>query len=211
MSCFTAATRLGCTSQELLARSSSADTKAPTQLSNEPSLDISFGMVAHAQTHPSATAAGEVAPSPPTATEAGGQQATSTLQAPQASALDTAEDVRPRLAGMKRSFEMARTTSFSFPILTQPPQAAPRAGGEKKGKIQYDRMRELETHVQQIRQVGDALRQAVRRADQQVRQCIQGPVCRGKGLCGAHANPGSCCDAHRSCLPSLPACSTLRL
>lgn len=163
--------------QELISRASSAATGAV-----EPSL---------------APAPSEAA----SADDEAGQQATSALKAAApatiaaAGALETAEDVKPRLAGAKRPFEVTREPSFSFPVLVAPaaqalaapasralamPAAAAVASNTtsaapasaavavgKRGKTQYDRMRELEGQVQQIKAVGDTLVMAVRHADAQ--------------------------------------------
>eukprot|EP00887_Chlorella_sp_A99_P006238 scaffold3.g6238.t1 len=121
----------------------------------EPSLELSFG--------PSVKVAGAAPRENASADEeASSQQATSVLKAAQPTGLDTAEDVRPRLVGTKRAHDGTAAPPFSFP------DAAPAQSGDVAGaRDGYDRMRELEAQVQQIHQIGDALRHAYRRASAQ--------------------------------------------
>ena len=60
---------------------------------------------------------------------------------------------------------LASQPSFSF---RTEPDAAANDDALKKRRMHYDRMRELESQVQRVRHLGDALKQSLRQAEAQV-------------------------------------------
>jgi hypothetical protein len=68
-------------------------------------------------------------------------------------------------AALKRPLQNQASFSFHAPAR---PTAAAHDATLKRRRVQYDRMRELETQVQRVRHLGDALSQSLRQAEAQV-------------------------------------------